>query len=181
MRFTTLRSRTDHTHTNRELVRLFRTQRAKRLTVRFREGSIPTLYLPDHAIWLAAHTLENRYRNAFGVGDPKGRSNIWPSVQLNLALEPGSSRPHARFLRDAKGAVWVGHCGTLGGRVAGIRRDDFVRYMGGAREVTIDDEPEQLLLLGTFAKPQALLAEIVRLTHAASTYRGAAAVGLSFA
>ncbi len=179
LRFTSLRSRSDHARTNRELVRLFRAQPTKRLKLRFREGVIPTLYLPDHGIWLAAHTLANRYRNALGPGDPTGRSNVWPSVQLNLALEPGSSRPHARFLRDANDQLWIGHSGQLGGRVAGIRRDDFLRYVGGARDVAIDGEPEQLLLLGTFAKPSELLAQIAKLTHAASTYRGAAAVGLS--
>lgn len=142
---------------------------------------VETLYLPDLDIWLAAHALSNRYRNAFGPGDPVGRRNLWRSIQLNLALAPGSSRPHARFLRDARDRIWIGHTGTLGGRQAGISRAGFLELIGGAQEVVVEGATEQLVVLGTLAQPVALLAQIARITHAASQFRSALAAGLSTA
>lgn len=139
---------------------------------------MPTLYLPAFDIWLAAHALPNRYRNAFGTGDPVGRPNLWPSIQLNLALAPGSARPHARFLRDDHEQLWVAHTGTLGGRQLGISREGFLAFLGEARAVTIDGVPETVVLLGTFARPAALVERIARLTHAASAFRSALAAGL---
>ena len=129
-------------------------------------------------MWLVAHRLPNRYRNAFGPGDPVGRRNLWPSIQFNLALAPGSARPRARFLRDEHGQLWLAHTGTLGGRQTGISRDGFLRLLGGAREVTVDGVREALVVLGTFAKATPLIEEIARLTHAASTYRDALSAGL---
>jgi hypothetical protein len=176
--FHALHSRRDHAVANRELARLFRERGARRAVVRLHEGRIPTLFLPDLDIWLAAHALANRYRNAFGPGDPVGRRNLWPSIQLNLALSPGTARPRARFIRDSRGRIWVGHSGTLGGRQAGISRAGFLALVGGARQVTIDGAAEELILLGTFAAPSELLIEIARLTHAASEFRSALAAGL---
>lgn len=155
-----------------------RDQDHRRAVVRLQEGRLPTLYLPAFDIWLAAHALPNRYRNAFGTGDPVGRPNLWPSIQLNLALAPGSARPHARFLRDDHEQLWVAHTGTLGGRQLGISREGFLAFLGEARAVTIDGVPETVVLLGTFARPAALVERIARLTHAASAFRSALAAGL---
>jgi hypothetical protein len=177
-RFTSLRSRREHAHANRQVVRLFRDQDHRRAVVRLQEGRLPTLYLPAFDIWLAAHALPNRYRNAFGTGDPVGRANLWPSVQLNLALAPGSARPHARFLRDQDQQLWIAHTGTLGGRQVGISRDGFLAFVGQSRAVMIDGAPETVVLLGTFEQPTALVERIAHLTHAASAFRSALAAGL---
>ncbi len=158
---------------------MFRMTGARSAVVRLHEGPLETLYLPDLDIWLAAHALANRYRNAFGPGDPVGRRNLWPSIQLNLALAPGSARPHARFLRDARERIWIAHTGTLGGRQPGISRAGFLDLLGGGRPVTIDGATEQLVVLGTLAEPFGLLAQIARVTHAASHFRSALAAGLS--
>ena len=177
LRFSSLRSRAEHARVNRQLPALFRAAGARRARVRLQEATVDTLILADHDVWLAAHELPNRYRNAFGVGDPTARRLPWPSIQLNLAFEPGGARPQARFMRDAEGQIWVGHTGTLGGRVPGISREGFLAFLAGARDVLLDDVPATLLLLGTFADPAALLQRIVHLTHAADTYRAAAAAG----
>ncbi len=173
-----LRTRTEHAAANRELVRTFREHGARRAKVRLHEGSFDSHYLEPLDVWLVTHRLHNRFRNALGPGDPIGRSNLWPSIQLNLALAPGSARPRARFMRDERGRVWLAHSGTLGGRQEGISREGFLRVVGGARRVTIDDVTEELVVLGTFARPQPLLEELARITHAASAYRGALAAGL---
>jgi hypothetical protein len=177
-RFFALRSAREHARANRDLTRLFHTH-GRRVAIRLHEvGAINARYIEPLDIWLAAHELPNRYRNAFGPGDPSGRRNLWPSIQLNLALEPGSSKPRARFVRDSDGQVWVAHSGTLGGRQTGISREGFLRLVGGAKRVMIDDVAEDLVVLGTFAKPQPLLEEIARITHAASQFREALACGM---
>jgi hypothetical protein len=180
-RLSHLRSTAEHRRVNRELAALFLRAGARWIMARLQEGLLPTLYLPARELWLTAHALENRYRNALGPGDPRGRL-VWPSIQLNLALEPGSARPQARFLRDTYGRTWLGHSGTLGGRQTGISREGFIGFLGGDRRataVTIGDRTERLVMLGTFARPQALLDAIVELVHAAQAYRSAIAAGLS--
>ncbi|MDB4963567.1 MAG: hypothetical protein JWP01_3566 [Myxococcales bacterium] len=177
--FSALRSRREHAQANRLLTRMFREHGARSALVRLHEGLIESLYLEALDIWLAAHELPNRYRNAFGPGDPVGRRNLWPSIQLNLALAPGSSRPRARFVRDREDRIWVAHSGTLGGRQAGVSRTGFLELLGGAQRVTIDDTTEELVILGTFAEPASLLSQLARITHSASQYRDALAAGLS--
>lgn len=176
--FFALRSKRDHARANRALAQLFRDHGARRATIRLHEGPVESLYLAPLDVWLAAHALPNRYRNALGPGDPVGRRNLWPSVQLNLALAPGSARPRARFMRDGRGELWLAHSGTLGGRQTGISRTGFLRLLGGAQDVTIDEAPESLVLLGTPARPAPLLEAIARLTHAAHEFRAALAAGL---
>jgi hypothetical protein len=166
---------------HREVAQLLRRAGARRGQVRLQEGVLPALILPSHDLWLVQHPLANRYRNAFGPGDPTGRGLVWPSVQLNVALAPGSARPHARFLRDAKGQIWLAHAGTLGGRQVGISRAGFLAFMarsGLGAEITVDEREEQVLLLGTFARPAPLLDAISELVHAAHAFRGALAAGL---
>jgi hypothetical protein len=177
-RFYSLRSRGQHARVNRQVARLFRDQDHRRAIVRLQEGPMKTLYLPAFDVWLAAHALPNRYRNAFGVGDPVKRRNPSPTIQLNLALAPGLARPHARFLRDDHERIWVAHTGTLGGRQAGISRDGFLAFVGDARAVMIDGVSENVIMLGTFAQPAVLVERIARVTHAASEFRSALAGGL---
>lgn len=171
------RDKREHARANRALAAMF--QGSRRARIRLHDGTFTSHYLADEDIWFVAHKLPNRYRNAFGPGDPVGRRNLWPSVQLNLALSPGSSRPHARFLRDARDRIWVAHSGALGGRQAGISREGFLGLLGGGEAVTVDGVSEQLIVLGTVADPRPLIAQITRLTHAASNYREALAAGLS--
>ena len=173
-----LTSRAEHAAANRQLVAMFREHGARRSKLRLQEGTFDAHYLEPVDVWLVAHALHNRYRNAFGPGDPVGRRNVWPSIQFNLALAPGGAKPRARFLRDGEGQLWLAHSGTLGGRQVGLSRDVFVRMLGGARRVAIDDGSEDLVVLGTFARPQRLLEELARITHAASAYRDALAAGL---
>src|SRR5689334_17931291 len=144
-----LRSRAEHANANRHLVGLFRDHAARRARVRLHEGHFDSHYLAPLDVWLVAHRLPNRYRNAFGPGVPVGRRHLWPSIQFNLALAPGSARPRARFLRDERGRLWLAHSGTLGGRQTGISRDGFLRILGGVRSVVVDDASEQLVVLGT--------------------------------
>ena len=176
--FFALRTRAEHASANRQLVAMFRAHGAVRARVRLHEGSFPSYFLAPLDIWLVAHRLPNRFRNAFGPGDPVGQRNLWPSIQLNLAAAPGSAKPRARFVRDEHGRVWLAHSGTLGGRQTGISREGFLRALGGGRRVMIDDVAEELVVLGTFAHPDRLLEELARITHAASQYRGALAAGL---
>lgn len=178
MKLFALKTRAEHAAANRGLVRLFRELGARRARVRLHEGHFDSHYLEPLDVWLVSHRLANRYRNAFGPGDPVGHRNLWPSIQFNLPLAPGSSKPRARFARDARGNIWLAHSGTLGGRQTGISRDGFLHAIGGARTVEIDDAAEDLVVLGTFARPQALVEELARVTHAASMYRAALAAGL---
>ncbi|MGE0868349.1 MAG: hypothetical protein AB7P03_07300 [Kofleriaceae bacterium] len=163
---------------HRALARMFARSGARRATVRLHEGRFESFYLAPQDIWLVAHRLPNRFRNAFGPGDPVGRRNLWPSIQFNLAITPGSARPRARFLRDDGDRVWLAHSGTLGGRQTGLSRRGFLHVLGGAREVTVDGSAEQLVLLGTFARPTLLLEQLAAITHAAAEYRAALAAGL---
>ena len=173
-----LTTRAAHLAANRQLARLFREAGARRVIAPLYEGRLPGLYLPEQDIWLVAHVLDNRFRNALGVGDPRSIRAPSPSVQLNLARAPGSARPRARFARDARGELWLAHSGTLGGRQPGISRTRFVELLGGSRAVLIDDREEQLVVLGTFARPAPLLAQIANLTRAAHGFRSALAAGL---
>jgi hypothetical protein len=174
-RFWSLETAADLRRAHREVASLFRRAGARRARARLQEGMLPTLVLPSHELWLTPHALANRYRNALGPGDPTGRGLVWPSVQLNVALSPGSARPHARFVRDRRGTIWVAHSGTLGGRQVGISRAGFLAFMartGLRAEIAIDERDEEVLLLGTFARPAALLDAISELVHAAHAFRG---------
>jgi hypothetical protein len=172
-----LRDKREHARVNRTLAAMFRERGARRTRIRLHEGSFTSHYLADEDIWLVAHSLPNRFRNAFGPGDPVGQRNLWPSVQLNLALSPGSARPHARFLRDARERIWIAHTGALGGRMPGISREGFLRVLGGGERVRIDGDEDTLFVLGTFEEPAVLLASIAKLAHTASAYRDALAAG----
>jgi hypothetical protein len=57
-------------------------------------------------------------------------------------------------------------------------REGFLRVLGGARRVTIEGIAEELVVLGTFARPRPLLEALARITHTASQYRDALAAGL---
>ncbi|MEO8706921.1 MAG: hypothetical protein ABI867_43240 [Kofleriaceae bacterium] len=176
--FSSLTTRTDHARANRELVRMFRAHGARRAKVRLHEGSFASYYLEPYDIWLVAHRLPNRFRNALGPGDPLVRRSLWPSIQLNLAVAPGSAKPRARFVRDDRDRIWLAHSGSLGGRQTGISREGFLRALGGGRRVTIDGAVEELVVLGSFAQPAPLLEQLTRITHAASAYRAGLAAGL---
>jgi len=180
-RFSVLRTKREHARVNALLAAAFRARGARSAPIRLHEGPVESLFLEELDVWLAAHALPNRYRNALGPGDPVGRRGLWPSVQLNLALAPGSARPQARFLRDERERIWVAHSGTLGGRQHGISRAAFVQLLGGSQRVTIDERQEDLVILGTFAEPIGLLDEIARLTHTAHEFRSALAAGVSLA
>lgn len=182
MVFASLRSAAEHRVANRQLAELFRAAGARRTRARLQEGPMPALLLPSHELWLVQHRLPNRYRNAFGPGDPAGRGLIWPSVQLNLALRPGGARPHARFMRGRDGALWVAHSGTLGGRQIGISRTGFLRFLAKTKltvDAAIDGRAERLVLLGSFARPEPLLDAIAQLVHGAAVYRDSLAAGLT--
>ena len=166
-----LASAAEHRRAHAGLARVFRAAGARRVTARLQEGTLPTLLLPSHELWLTAHALPNRYRNALGPGDPRG-GLVWPSVQLNLPLAPGSARPHARFLRDHQGRTWVAHSGALGGRQKGISRAGFIAFLGRPlQQVTVEDVTEELVVLGSLDEPPALLDAIAELAHAAHAYR----------
>ena len=177
MQLAPLRSAAEHRRVNTALARLLRDAGARRARIRLQEGTLPALHLERHELWMVQHELENRYRNAFGPGAPTKRL-VWPSVQLNLAFEPGSARPQARFLRDRSGQWWLAHTGTLGGRQTGISREGFLTFAGDARDVEIAGRTERLLVLGTFSRPAALVDAIAHLVHAAHAYRSAIAAGL---
>ncbi len=178
-RFFALRTRRDHARVNRELARLFRDHGARRAMIRLHEGPVESLYLEPLDIWLAAHKLPNRYRNASvrvtrSVAMPCGRasSSTWRSRQ--------EVRGRELFVRDASDQIWLAHTGMLGGRQTGISRSGFLQVLGGARQVTIDDVPEELVVLGTYTEPTLLLEQIARITYAASQYRDALAAGLRY-
>jgi hypothetical protein len=177
-RFFALETRRDRAAANRALVTMFRTHGARRAKIRLHEGRFDSFYLEPLDVWLVSHRLPNRFRNAFGPGDPVGRPNLWPSIQMNLAFTPGSAKPRARFVRDERGGIWLAHSGTLGGRQTGISREGFLRVLGGARPVIVDGKREELVVLGTFGRSTELLEALARITHAASQYRGALAAGL---
>lgn len=178
MQLFALETRRERAAGNRALVEMFRAHGARRANVRLHEGTFASYFLAPLDIWLVSHRLPNRFRNAFGPGDPVGRKNLWPSIQMNLGFAPGAAKPRARFARDERGQLWLAHSGTLGGRQTGISREGFVRMLGGTRRVMLDDTAEDLVILGTFAEPVALLEALARITHAASAYRGALAAGL---
>jgi hypothetical protein len=177
--FVSLSSRAEHARVNRGLLGIFRRAGARRQTRRLYEGRLPTWYLPAYEIWLTPHALPNRYRNALGAGDPDGQREITPSVQLNLALAPGSARPQARFVRDSSGRIWIGHSGTLGGRQPGISREAFTAFAGGASPVVLDDAQVRMIVLGTYSDPATLLDRIAQLVHAAHAYRSSLAAGFN--
>lgn len=176
--YASLASRADHVRANRALIAAVRAG-SQRFLIKHDVGKFPTLFNERLDLWFLAHSLENRYRNAFGIGDPRGRKALWPSVQLNLAHRPGGARPTARFVRDRRGELWIAHTGQLGGRQPGISRDGFLAFTGKQRTIEIDGRTEPAILLGSPSRADALLLAITELAHAADAYRGAVAAGLS--
>ena len=135
--------------------------RGKALELGFRGGKLPaTVYWrPDLGVWAALEQLDNRYWNAFGLGDPKIRSNLPIVVEVNPPLRSIDRRTGGVFAADESRAVYLLHRGRVGGGRRGIGKAGFLRHCqrwGRTPETISDgDRNSQAITITSLDDPRA--------------------------
>ncbi|MCB9660519.1 MAG: hypothetical protein H6726_22940 [Sandaracinaceae bacterium] len=132
--------------------------------------------LRERGIWLAnIGELENRYFNAFGHVMPEDRQTLPIDVEINVPLEGIDRRVAAVFLRDARGKLYIGHRGKIGGGRPGVGPELFwSQYRNQAANVMDGEEVNPVVVLGALDDPRLVdsvvdfvhrIAEIKRVAH----------------
>jgi len=77
-------------------------------------------WLPSVGIWSGSRKIENRYWNAFGIGEPNAHNSNSIICEINFPLVGKSARIQGIMARDEHGTVWVCHRGGIGGGRKGV-------------------------------------------------------------
>lgn len=101
--------------------------------------SSPVFYSPEFDFWFAAYENENRYWNAFGVGEPTEGKNTSISVEINFPYEGINRNIGGAFGHNNKGEVLLLHRGKIGGGRIGVGKQLFFDNLRGDL-VTADDD-----------------------------------------
>lgn len=121
----------------------------------FRGGSLKARVrlVRGSRLWWGSGIVEQRYWNAFGLGDPfTGTPAI--AVEVNAPLEGRSGRVAGAFVRDAQGRVWLAHSGKVGGGARGVGAAAFSAWyeQRGAEPATVDGA-RPMFLIGALDDP----------------------------
>ena len=103
----------------------------------------------------------------FGVGEPRGRSTLSITVQIDPPRSGYNRRNSGVFLRDAARHVYVAHSGKIGGGRKGIGKTSFrAMYRGDNIEQVEwpDGEVTELVVLGRL-ESQRLPAHVAHFVH----------------
>jgi hypothetical protein len=89
-------------------------------------------WLPSEGIWIGPRKLDNRYWNAFGVGQPK----VLPSsnsiaCEINFPFQGVNRKIAGIFAKDDQEIIWVLHRGKIGGGRTGVGPELFRNSFGG--------------------------------------------------
>jgi hypothetical protein len=98
--------------------------------------------------WVLSKANNNtRYWNAFGIGKPKGSSNI--VVEINYPIEEVDFRIAAHWTRDEKGNYFLFHSGKIGGGRKDIGQSSFrAHYTGDFYDIEVGGYVRNVALIG---------------------------------
>ena len=103
------------------------------VSVGYQGGNIKmeVAWQPTVGIWSGSKRLENRYWNAFGIGEPDARSSNSITCEINFPLSGMNARVQGVLAKDEHGTVWVCHRGGIGGGRKGVGPNLFWQKFPG--------------------------------------------------
>lgn len=93
-------------------------------------GLIDVFWIEPLDIWVAFQTLDNRYWNAFGIGEPIEK-NLSIVCEINSPLKGIDRRISGAYAKDKDGSVFVLHNGRIGGGKPGVGKSLFLNNYRG--------------------------------------------------
>lgn len=110
-------------------------------TLGFQGDSFSTnvFYSSKFNFWFSARKNDNRYWNAFGIGEPTKGANTSINVEINIPLEGINRNIGAAYGHDSKGEVLLLHRGKIGGGKVGIGKQLFFKNFRGDFAIANDD------------------------------------------
>jgi hypothetical protein len=130
---------------------------------------LPVYFVRKLDLWFAPDTLENRYWNAFGIGDPFSGNTPAPHVEINFPLDGLDRRIAGAFAED-EGAVYVTHSGRVGGGAKGVSRSNFLRFYPATRPIRSGDREIDGYVLGRLGE-RTLIEQIAEFTDLSRRFR----------
>jgi hypothetical protein len=110
------------------------------VNVRFQCGSVEmeAAWQPSVGIWSGSRKIENRYWNAFGIGEPDKHSSNSIICEINFPLSGMSAKIQGVLAKDEHAMVWVCHRGGIGGGKKGVGLNLFWQRFPGRVSVSGD-------------------------------------------
>jgi hypothetical protein len=96
-------------------------------------------YSPKSDFWFTAHENDNRYWNAFGVGEPPEGRSTSINVEINFPYEGVNRNIGGAFGHNNKGEVLLLHRGKIGGGRVGVGKQLFFDNFRGDFATANDD------------------------------------------
>lgn len=96
-------------------------------------------YSPSFDFWFSAHENDNRYWNAFGIGEPQEGRSTSINVEINFPFEGVNRNIGGAFGHNLKGEVLLLHRGKIGGGRVGVGKQLFFDNFRGEFETANDD------------------------------------------
>lgn len=160
---------------NKEFLKVFkdRSQKHQKQTIGTPGGSslLMTWFSPSLDLWVAPNTLDNRYWNAFGCGDPFIGTKVAPTVEINPPLAAGTSSTATLFLKNSDGAIEVTHTGRAGGGKKGVGKTTFFAYHPLHEKVIVGGKPRDLYMLGSLDEPDELAKNVADYVRTIRNYK----------
>lgn len=79
-------------------------------------------YFEGFDIWYYPEKMDNRYRNAFGLGTPQ--QSTYSDIQINIPFDGENKRIAGKFVEENNGKIWLCH----NGNVNGAKKIDFLNH-----------------------------------------------------
>jgi hypothetical protein len=138
----------------KEFIKQLKTVCTKKVfcNVGFQGGSIATtvFYSSKFDFWFTAKANENRYWNAFGVGEPIEDRNVSIHVEINFPYESVNRNIGGAFGHNNKGEVLLLHRGKIGGGRIGVGKQLFFDNFRGDFATANDDGIDtEFLVIGS--------------------------------
>jgi hypothetical protein len=108
-------------------------------------------------IWWTSEKSENRYWNAFGIGEPKWHTKYSHSItcEINPPFLGINRKASGAFAKDADGKIYLLHRGGIGGGREGIGKTTFQNnYRGEWHEVIDGNVISELALIASLHSPR---------------------------
>jgi hypothetical protein len=113
---------------------------------------------PEFKLWMCFDdsAANNRYWNAFGVGDPtKASGTLSIAVEVNSPFSGIDRRIAGAFARSSDGDLYLLHRGKVGGGRKGIGKTAFVMtYPGAISTVAENGQTSNAIIIGRFSQPE---------------------------
>jgi hypothetical protein len=107
-------------------------------------------YSPKSNFWFSAHENDNRYWNAFGVGEPPEGRNTSIHVEINFPYEGINRSIGGAFGHNIKGEILLLHRGIIGGGRVGVGKQLFFDNFRGDFATAYDDGIEtEFVVIGS--------------------------------